>query len=103
MQGQTGFDHSAQAPDNDVVVAANAVLQDSNSRGTSQMATITNAQLVDDLDGSRAEVPVLLRIDSELYQLNLSKANYDKYIAPLVRAAVPGVPLKVERRSRRRP
>ena len=103
MQSQpirTGFDHTVQAPDNDVVSAANALLQGSTSRGIIQMATIANARLVDDLDGSRAEVHVSLSIDSEHYELSLSKANYDRYIAPLVSAASRS---KVVRRSRRRP
>ncbi len=53
------------------------------------MATESSRQLVDDLDGSRAEVSVTLTIGSEGYRLNLSRANYDKYLAPLVRAVSP--------------
>ncbi|MGO9341536.1 MAG: histone-like nucleoid-structuring protein Lsr2 [Acidimicrobiales bacterium] len=46
-------------------------------------------QLVDDLDGSNAQVTVALTVDSKRYRVDLSKANYDEYIAPLVKAARP--------------
>jgi hypothetical protein len=53
------------------------------------LATITMTQLVDDLDGSNAQVTVALTVDSKRYRVDLSKANYDEYIAPLVKAARP--------------
>lgn len=53
------------------------------------MATITMTQLVDDLDGSNAQMTVALTVDSKRYRVDLSKANYDEYIAPLVKAARP--------------
>jgi hypothetical protein len=48
------------------------------------MATVTTTNLVDDLDGSEADVTVALVIDSEHYTVDLSRANYEEYIAPLV-------------------
>jgi hypothetical protein len=53
------------------------------------LATITMMRLVDDLDGSTADVSVTLTVDSKRYRVDLSKANYDEYIAPLVKAARP--------------
>jgi Lsr2 len=53
------------------------------------LATLTMTQLVDDLDGSNADVTVGLTVDSKRYRVDLSKANYDEYIAPLVKAATP--------------
>ena len=53
------------------------------------MATITTTNRVDDLDGSRADIMVALTIDSKRYRVDLSRANYNAYIAPLVRAARP--------------
>jgi hypothetical protein len=46
-------------------------------------------QLVDDLDGSTAEVTVALTVDQKRYRVDLSKKNYNEYIAPLVKAARP--------------
>lgn len=46
-------------------------------------------RLVDDLDGSTADVSVTLTVDSKRYRVDLSKANYNEYIAPLVKAARP--------------
>jgi hypothetical protein len=46
-------------------------------------------QLVDDLDGSTAEFTVALTVDQKRYRVDLSKANYNEYIAPLVKAARP--------------
>jgi hypothetical protein len=46
-------------------------------------------QLVDDLDGSTAEVTVALTVDQKRYRVDLSKANFNEYIAPLVKAARP--------------
>ncbi len=56
-------------------------------------------QLVDDLDGSNAQVTVALTVDSKRYRVDLSKANYDEYIAPLVKAARPS---KVGRPAKKR-
>jgi len=53
------------------------------------LATITMMRLVDDLDGSGADVSVTLTVDTKRYRVDLSKANYDEYIAPLVKAARP--------------
>src|SRR5580692_395860 len=46
-------------------------------------------RLVDDLDGSSADVSVTLTVDSKRYRVDLSKANFNEYIAPLVKAARP--------------
>lgn len=46
-------------------------------------------KLVDDLDGSTADVSVALTVDTKRYRVDLSKANYEEYIAPLVKAARP--------------
>ncbi len=56
-------------------------------------------QLVDDLDGSNAQVSVALTVDSKRYRVDLSKANYDEYIAPLVKAARPS---KIGRPAKKR-
>ena len=53
------------------------------------MASITTTDLVDDLDGSRAAITIALTVDSKRYQIDLSRANYNEYIAPLVKAARP--------------
>jgi Lsr2 len=46
-------------------------------------------KMVDDLDGSSADVSVALTVDEKRYKVDLSKANYEEYIAPLVKAARP--------------
>lgn len=53
------------------------------------MATITTTNRIDDLDGTGADVTVTLTVDSKRYSVDLSKANYQEYIAPLVKAARP--------------
>ena len=53
------------------------------------MATVTMMRLVDDLDGTSADVSVTLTVDSKRYRVDLSKANFNEYIAPLVKAARP--------------
>ena len=53
------------------------------------MATMTMTQLIDDLDGSDADVTVALTVDSKRYRVDLSNANYREYIEPLVEAARP--------------
>ena len=53
------------------------------------MATITMTKLVDDLDGSTADISVALTVNTKRYRVDLSKANYEEYIAPLVKAARP--------------
>jgi hypothetical protein len=63
------------------------------------LATITMTQLVDDLDGSNAQVTVALTVDSKRYRVDLSKSNYDEYIAPLVKAARPS---KIGRPAKKR-
>jgi hypothetical protein len=51
------------------------------------MATITSTTLIDDLDGSAAEVTVSIRVESQRYSVDLSRANYEEYIAPLIGVA----------------
>jgi hypothetical protein len=46
-------------------------------------------QLVDDLDGSTADVSIGLTVDTKRYRVDLSKSNYNEYIAPLIKAARP--------------
>jgi hypothetical protein len=53
------------------------------------MATITTTDRVDDLDGSEADVTVVLTVNTKRYTVDLSKDNYAEYIAPLVKAARP--------------
>jgi Lsr2 len=53
------------------------------------LATLTTTKLVDDLDGSTADISVGLTVDSKRYRVDLSKANYDEYVAPLVKASRP--------------
>jgi hypothetical protein len=63
-------------------------------------------KMVDDLDGSTADVSVALTVDTKRYRVDLSKANYDEYIAPLVKAARPskiGRPAKQTSISRAAP
>ncbi len=48
------------------------------------MAKVTTTNLIDDLDGSEADVTVSLVVDSQHYTVDLSHANYEEYIAPLV-------------------
>ena len=70
------------------------------------MATITMTKMVDDLDGSTADVSVALTVDTKRYRVDLSKANYNEYIAPLVKAARPskiGRPAKQTSISRSAP
>jgi hypothetical protein len=70
------------------------------------LATITMTKMVDDLDGSTADVSVGLTVDTRRYRVDLSKANYDEYIAPLVKAARPskiGRPAKQTSISRAAP
>jgi len=50
------------------------------------MATVTRTALVDDLDGSDADITVTLTVDGERTRVDLSKANYKEWIAPLVKA-----------------
>jgi len=60
-------------------------------------------KMVDDLDGSTADVSVALTVDTKRYRVDLSKANYEEYIAPLVKAARPskiGRPAKQTSTSR---
>lgn len=51
------------------------------------MATVTRTALIDDLDGSDAEVTVALTIDGKRYRVDLSKANHGEWIVPLIKAA----------------
>jgi hypothetical protein len=70
------------------------------------LATITMTKLVDDLDGTTADISVALTVDTKRYRVDLSKANYDEYIAPLVKAARPskiGRPAKQTAISRSAP
>jgi hypothetical protein len=63
-------------------------------------------KMVDDLDGSTADVSVALTVDTKRYRVDLSKANYEEYIAPLVKAARPskiGRPAKQTSISRTAP
>jgi hypothetical protein len=53
------------------------------------MATVSMTKLIDDLDGSAADVTVTLVLESKRYRVDLSKANYREYIAPLVKVATP--------------
>jgi hypothetical protein len=53
------------------------------------VATITTTNLIDDLDGSDANVTVTLTVDSKRYIVDLSKVNYKEYIAPLIKVARP--------------
>jgi len=50
------------------------------------MATVTRSALIDDLDGSDADISVTLTVGGKQYRVDLSKANYDEWIAPLVKA-----------------
>ena len=50
------------------------------------MATVTRTALIDDLDGSDAEVSVTLLVDNKRIRVDLSRDNYDEWIAPLVKA-----------------
>jgi hypothetical protein len=53
------------------------------------MATITTTNRVDDLNGLNADITVGITVDSKRYSVDLSKGNYNEYIAPLVKAARP--------------
>jgi Lsr2 len=53
------------------------------------LATVTTTNLFDDLDGSTADITVAFTVDSKRYRVDLSKANYDEYVAPLVKASRP--------------
>jgi Lsr2 len=48
------------------------------------MATITTTNLIDDLDGTEADVTVSLVVDSGKYTVDLSQANYEEYVLPLL-------------------
>ena len=50
------------------------------------MATVTRTALIDDLDGSDADVTMTLTVDGKRTRVDLSKANYLEWIAPLVKA-----------------
>lgn len=50
------------------------------------MATITRTALIDDIDGSDADLTVTLAVDGKRYKVDLSNANYEEWIAPLVQA-----------------
>jgi len=56
------------------------------------VATITRTALIDDLDGSDADQSVTLTVDGKRYQVDLSKANFEEWIAPLVKAVSPSCP-----------
>jgi hypothetical protein len=51
------------------------------------VAAITTSKLIDDLDGSDAEVTVTLTVDSNRYVVDLNKINYNEYVAPLIKVA----------------
>jgi len=51
------------------------------------MATVTRTAIIDDVDGSDADVTVTISVDGKRYQVDLSKANYAEWIAPLVKVA----------------
>jgi hypothetical protein len=53
------------------------------------LATVTTTNMIDDLDGSTADISVGLTVDSKRYRVDLSKANFDEYVAPLVKASRP--------------
>jgi hypothetical protein len=53
------------------------------------LATVTTTKMIDDLDGSTADISVGLTVDSKRYRVDLSKANFDEYVAPLVKASRP--------------
>jgi hypothetical protein len=53
------------------------------------VAAITTTRLIDDLDGSDADVTVTLTVDSKRYVVDLNKVNYKEYIAPLIKVARP--------------
>jgi Lsr2 len=53
------------------------------------LATVTTTNLIDDLDGSTADITVAFTVDTKRYRVDLSKANYDEYVAPLVKASRP--------------
>ena len=51
------------------------------------MATITTTTVVDDLDRkAKADVTVTFSVGGKRYSVDLSKANYAEYVAPLVKA-----------------
>jgi Lsr2 len=50
------------------------------------MATVTRTALIDDLDGSDADITVTLTVDGSRTRVDLSNANYAEWIAPLVKA-----------------
>jgi hypothetical protein len=50
------------------------------------MATVTKTALIDDLDGSDADITVTLAVDGKRIRVDLSNANYREWIAPLVKA-----------------
>jgi hypothetical protein len=50
------------------------------------MATVTRTALIDDLDGSDADVSVTLLVDNKRVRVDLSRDNYREWIAPLVKA-----------------
>ena len=64
------------------------------------MATITRTALIDDLDGSDADQSVTLTVDGKRYQVDLSKANFEEWIAPLVKAVSPSRARRTTRRPR---
>jgi Lsr2 len=53
------------------------------------LATVTTTNLIDDLDGSTADITVAFTVDTKRYRVDLSKANFDEYVAPLVKASRP--------------
>ena len=64
------------------------------------MASMTMTHLIDDLDGSDADITVALTVDSKRYRVDLSNANYREYIEPLVKVARPS---KVGRPTKQAP
>jgi hypothetical protein len=63
------------------------------------MATITRTALIDDLDGSDAEVSVTLLVDDKRIRVDLSRDNYKAWIAPLVKAGQSSRQRPVARRT----
>jgi hypothetical protein len=52
------------------------------------MATVTTTTLIDDLDRkSKADITVTITVDGKRFRVDLSKANYAEYVAPLVNVA----------------
>jgi hypothetical protein len=52
------------------------------------VATVTTTSRIDDLDGSSADVTVVLTFNAQRYRVDLSKRNYQEHIAPLVKVAL---------------